>query len=343
MIPQKTLAELIQEKLYLPPENERGWHVVKCSVCNDYQERGGFRFDGECSSYFCWNCQSRFKYEEGSGRFSKNCRDVLSDFGITREDLQSVAASTFFHKPEKQDTEISLKTLTKVNLHTPEVPWPDKTLRLGSGDHRELQVPLIEYLKGRRIDYREVDLRFSLEPSFLRRIIIPFYRDGKLIYWQARAIDGDAKRRYLNCALSKEAVIYGYDQLSGYDETPLFITEGVFDAIPLNGVCLLGSKLNEAKLEILRRSRRRKIFVFDKDSNGGELGKVVIENGWELTHVDTRADDVNDSLVKYGLPYTVYSLLKNARTSTTQVEKKFSTLNMQLELMKTKLRKANYA
>lgn len=340
MIPYKTLADLIQEKIYLSSENERGFCTVKCACCNDYQERGGFKFDGETTGYSCWNCGSRFKYEENTGKFSKNCRDVLLDFGITREDLQKVGASVFFNKPEKSETEITLKSLTKMRLDTPEVALPGQTYPLGKELNQDLQKPLLEYLSNRHI--KPDGMMYSLEPEYLRRVIIPFYRDGKIIYWQARAID-DVKRRYLNSPVSKEAIIYGYDQLNRYEEAPLFITEGVFDAIPLNGACIIGSKLNEAKIEILKRSRRRKIFVIDKDITGSELAKSVIDLGWELTHVDVRADDVNHSIVQFGLPYTVYSLLKNVTSNISQVDKKFSKMAVDMERLKAQLRKSKYA
>jgi len=141
-------------------------------------------------------------------------------------------------------------------------------------------------------------------------------REGKVIYWQARAIDNDTKPRYLNSPAGRDAVMYGYDRLFTFDPTPLFITEGVFDAISINGICILGSSLNAAKIEVLKRCRRRVIFVIDRDKTGGELGKAVLENGWELTFVDRRAADANESVRMFGLPFTIYSLLKNATDKT---------------------------
>lgn len=343
MIAEKTLTDLIQEKIFLSGENDRGFRTVKCAVCNDYQERGGFKFDGDSVGYSCWNCSERFRYEEGTGKFSRNCRSILEAFGITREELQQVSSSIFFNRGNKSDSEITVKSVTKLKLNTPEVALPERCFRIGHDDHLEIQLPLVQYLLDRKIDPFLYDFRFSLKSEYLRRVIIPFTRDGKIIYWQARAIDDDVKRRYLNCSMARDAVMYGYDELSRYDDAPLFITEGVFDAIPLNGVCLLGSTLNQSKFEILKRSRRRKIFVFDKDTSGGALGKTVIEHGWEITHVDDRVNDVNDSIIQLGLPYTIYSLIQNATTSVTQTEKKFSRLSLDMAILKSKLRKTNYA
>jgi len=314
MIQQRTLAEIIQRTVALGSANSRGFFDVRCAVCNDRKDRGGFKFDSVHTGYSCYNCHAAFKYEEGSGKFSKNARQILEAFGITREVLTEIRSAML--QPTKEQTEISLDDLKRVKLDTPTVALPDRSFSLGYDGHDEFQGPIIEYLLDRKIDPLAVKAHFSLEPAYLRRAIIPYFRDGKIIYWQARSIDSDAKRRYLNAMIGRDAVMYGYDRLFNYDPTPLFVTEGVFDAIVLGGVCILGSVLNAAKIEVLKKSRRRVIFVIDRDKAGGDLGQVVIENGWELSYVDRRADDANESVRMFGLPFTVYTLLKNATTKT---------------------------
>lgn len=313
MIQNRTLSEIIQSKIALGPQNSRGFFDVACQVCSDRKPRGGFKFDSEHCGYSCYNCGARFKYEEGSGRLSKNARQVLEAFGITREDLTAIRSAMFAAPVE--EAEISLDELKKVKLHTPEVALPEKSYPIGVDHHEELQLLLAEYLESRKIDAVAVNAHFSLTPSYLRRVIIPYMRDGKIIYWQARAIDDDAQRRYLNCPAAKDAVMYGYDRLFTFDPAPLFVTEGVFDAISLSGACILGSSLSAAKIEVLKRCRRRVIFVIDRDKTGGELAKSVLSNEWELTFVDQRAADANKSVQLFGLPYTVYTLMKNVTRS----------------------------
>lgn len=313
MIEQRTLADIIREKVYLGSTNSRGFNPVKCQVCSDYQERGAFKFDGDTTGYACWNCGAKFKYEEGSGRLSKNARDILRHFGIERSDLSDIR-SAMFAGIKKEEADISLEAMKKVKLFTPEIALPEHSFPIGHPDHEEAQLPLAEYLTSRRIDPIRCHAYFSLDRRYLRRVIIPYLRDGKVIYWQARTIDPGVKPRYLNSPISRDAVIYGYDELFTWRETPLFVTEGVFDAISLSGICILGSSLNAAKLEVLKRCRRRLIFVIDRDRTGEGLGKAALENGWEITFVDERVADANQSVQQFGLPYTIYTLLKNATT-----------------------------
>ena len=333
MLKSKSLEDIVKEKVHLGYNASTGWHYVDCPICGDKRLRGGFKFDSDTTGYACWNCQSKAKYEEGTGKLSRNFRQILEAFGITREDLQQITSALFLQQEEKET--ISIESLTKVSLVTPEVAFPDQTKQLLSEGHEEFQEPILEYLIGRRIDPVKTKWYFSLEPKMLRRVIVPYWRDGKLIYWQARHIDRDVKPRYLNCVVSKEAVIYGYDRLYSYDNTPLFVTEGVFDAEIVEGVSILGSSLNAAKIEILKRSKRRLIFVIDRDRTGGELGKAVLENDWELTFVDLRASDINDSAQKFGLPFTAYSLIKNATSKDNKLQ---SSISLSMGLMEARLR-----
>jgi len=335
MLEQKTLASIIQERVTLGAISPTGFYNLRCPVCNDHSERGGFKFDGDTTGYSCWNCNSKFKYEEGTGKLSKNAKDILEAFGITREILREMTSSIFL-KQNTDGAEISLEAVTKLKLNTPEVAFPDRCLPLLSDGHEALQEPILEYLLNRKIDPLEHTFYFSLDPKMLRRVIIPFWRNDKLIYWQARSIDEGVKPRYRNCEVAKDAVLYNYDQLHNYEQAPLFCTEGVFDAIPLDGLCILGSSLNAAKIEILKRTKRRLIFVIDRDHTGGELGKAVLREGWELTFVDLRAKDVNDSIVKFGLPFTAYSLLKNATTKGNMLQ---SSISLNMGLMEARLRR----
>jgi len=311
MLEQRTLADIIRSKVPLGSQNPRGFFDVHCPICHDKKQRGGFKFDTESTGYSCYNCGAKFKYEEGTGRLSRNARQVLEAFGISREDLTALPSS-LLNPSLNKEADVSLDELKRVKLFTPEVALPDRSFPIGSEGHEELQLPIAEYLLSRRVDIDKLKPYFSLDPRYLRHAIIPFWRDGKIIYWQARAIDDGVKRRYLNCSIARDAVLFGYDELYSWSPKPLFVCEGVFDAAVLNGIATLGSSLNEAKLEVLRKSRRRLIFVMDQDKTGDSFATTALDNGWEISYLDKTGTDANKSVQLYGLPYTVWVLLKNA-------------------------------
>lgn len=315
---QKLLSELIEQRVNLGRASAKGFRAVKCEVCHDYQERGGFKFDTGVTGYNDFNCGAKFVYEEGSGKLSKEAKRILIAFGITEQELNEVIGSSFFNKAEasKEITAESLKPVLK--LFTPPISLPPDSYLLGADHHEALQEPLIEYLLNRCLDPLKLNAYFSLDPKFLNRVIIPCTRDDKIIYWQARTIL-DIKPRYLSPGTNKDAVLWGYDNFWLDQSKPLFITEGIFDAAPLDGVALLGSILNQPKIEVLSRCRRRKIFVVDRDQNGARLADIALKQGSEVTFAPIGTKDVNDSIQKHGRLFTIWALLQNATVPSSYV------------------------
>lgn len=334
---QAYLGDLIRDRIHLGRLTSAGFNEQRCAVCNDHSPRAGWKIDSEQVFFHCYNCGFRASYLEGTGKFSRWMKELCRANGITDQDLQSISATLFFNKAEKTDKEITLEALTRVNLNTPEVAFPPSTFQLGHDGHDAIQEPLITYLLSRGMD--PLKFYFSLDKALLRRVIIPFWRGGKLIFWQARSIDKQIKPRYKNCSASKDAILYGYDNLFEYSDAPLFVTEGAFDAESVGGICILGSSLNAAKIEVLHKTRRRIIFVMDLDSNGELLRDEVLRQGWEITWVDNRASDINDSVQKFGKLYTIYSLVKNATTKTKPLAAR---IHSDMALLEARLRKSVY-
>ena len=291
--------------------SSKGFYAVKCGVCNDYKLRGGFKFENGEIGYNCFNCGKSARYEEGSGKISRNMRQVLNAFDIDDTDISAIVNSAFFNKP-LEPTTINLNDIKKINVNTPTIKLPDQVHRLGATlEELDYQQKLVSYLLDRCIDLDTYPFFFSTETRFKDRVIIPFYKNGNLIFWQARSINSDEKKRYDSAAVSNSAVIFNCDALNHYTSSPLLVSEGVFDAMMFDGIALVGSKLTEAKIELLSRSRRRLIFVIDKDANGKHLAEKVLELGWEITVAPDGANDVNDSVRKYGKTYTALHLMKN--------------------------------
>lgn len=339
---EKLLKDLIEERVPLGRMAATGFRALRCLSCNDHSERAGFKLDGDVVIYSCFNCGLKALYEEGSGKVSRSLRKILQQYGISTQDIDEVIGSAFFVKND-EPREISTETLKqKVSLFTPEVELPPQSFPIGADHNHQLQIPVAEYLLSRKLDPVQLNVHFSTHPKYLNRAIIPAMRDGKIIFWQARAIFPTDKPRYISCSASREAVLWGYDNIWKNRQTPLFITEGLFDAASIDGVALLGSTLNEAKLEVLNRCSRDKVVVIDRDANGGKLGEVALQNGWDVTFVDAAAKDVNDSTCKFGILYTAYSLVQN-RTRPTGLKsangvsvKSELELKMQLALAKMK-------
>ena len=308
------LEDLIRQRVHFTRVAHTGFHHCVCDVCHDHTDRGGFKFQGGEVGYNCFNCGAAGRYVENSGEITRKFRKILNIFGISDEDIDKEIGKAFFTKNTESETislaDVSQKKEKKNYLITPEVELPKGVMLLGSTDKGiQVQERIVEYLLSRKIDPSTYPFYFTLDPKRLNFVIIPFYRNGKIIYWQGRNYtNGSSKKdRWDNCTEPKENIIFNFDELfrgSG----PLFVSEGIFDALPLNGIALIGSKINEAKIEILKKSRRELIFVIDKDKNGRMVAEKALENGWKITFAPQFTDDVNKSIITYGKCWTIYQL-----------------------------------
>lgn len=311
MIKQQKLEDLIREKLPLGSTDSRGFYSHKCQVCNDYKVRAGFKFENNTVGFNCFNCSTTGRYEEFSGRISRKMRNILHAYGCEDSEISQVVNSAFFKK-EEEPKKLTLASLVKVNTNTPPVKMPPNSFKLGSTEESiEMQARIVQYLEKRKVDFDQYTFWFSTEPRFKDRVIIPFYRNGQRIYWQARSIDPNEKKRYDNAIVSRDAVMFNMDELHRHTPVPLFVSEGIFDAMMFNGIATLGSKLTEAKIELLAQTKRRLVFVIDKDKNGRSLAESVLEAGWEITFAPDGADDLNTSVQRFGRAWTAQQLMKN--------------------------------
>lgn len=305
----QTVQNLIDRYVHFKP-SKTDWLMGKCPLCNDYKDRAGFKIDANGGAYNCFNCSTTARYINGQP-LSKKMKEVLFAFGASKDEIAEVSNVSFF-KPVKKT--ITLESIIQVNTDTPIISLPNGSMKLGHPEFVDYQIKLVKYLMDRKIQIDSYPFYFNLGEKFIDRIIIPYYRNNNIIYWQARSIDKNAKRRYENAPSSKDAVIFNMDALNYNTAAPLFVCEGVFDAFICRGVAILGSKLNPAKKQLFVSSRRRLVFIIDKDANGAKLGMEAIANGWEIVFVPDGAADVNEAAKRFGLIWTVNELMQNITT-----------------------------
>lgn len=290
----------------------REWEHCKCKLCNDYKVRASFKFLEDRIGHSCFNCGDSSYYKKNSTFISKEFRAVLNAYGVSDTDIDLELGKSFFNK----DQLVLAKKKAESKLAEVSLP-PDSYLVAGAPQGDDWALAASEYLDGRGLSVGDHQWYMSPHPDFRDRIIIPYYKDGAIVYWQARSLDEFAKKRYVNAAVPIEPILFGYDELEKHTQKPLFIMEGVFDAISIGGVGMLGSKLYKQRIEMFTKSKRRKIFVIDKkdkQNNGYKLGLDALKHGWEISFVSGLSDDVNKSVVKYGKLWTVQDLIANTKS-----------------------------
>jgi len=128
------------------------------------------------------------------------------------------------------------------------------------------------YLKERNVSEKVInDLGYIFEPGseYDRAIFIPFYEDGELVYFITRDFTKKNFLRYNNPkGLNSKKFVYNIDNI----EDTVFIFEGVFDALMLEGqigTAMLSADLGkEQAIKILDKAPKNVIFVPDNDETG---------------------------------------------------------------------------
>jgi hypothetical protein len=114
-----------------------------------------------------------------------------------------------------------------------------------------------------------------------RRIIIPTYEDGCLVYFQARDYTGRSELRYKNPPKEvqlKSIIVPFYDLI--LPNEILFISEGPWEAIQYSGTYMLGPVISDRQIFKIKKKNPKAIyFVPDNDETGR---RKLIKN---LSHI----------------------------------------------------------
>ena len=152
------------------------------------------------------------------------------------------------------------------------------------------------------------------------KIIIPSYDDAaNLNYFVARAYYKDDTLKYKNPSISKNVV--GFELHVDWKQ-PIVLVEGVFDAIMLDAVAILGSEISAMQKQQIDALNRKVIIVPDRDRAGSKLIDQACDWGWSVSmppwHEGIK--DVNNAVLKYGKVLTMQAILKHTHDTSTKIK-----------------------
>lgn len=316
--------------VYLPAKRKTtpsGWTSFNAPCCvhnnenADTRGRGGIIYEGDVISYHCFNCGYKASWQPGrnlSFKFKK-----LLEWLNTPDDVITKLALDVMRINEG----VEVQTL---KIEVPEfstVQLPENAVRLiDIPDYNEHNpsfknfLGVIEYMVKRNLNLDDTDYYWSPSLAYRDRLIIPFYYEGRIVGYTARAV-GDNKVKYLTD--SQPGFVYNLDeQREGKAFT--LVCEGPIDAIHIEGCALTGSEINDQQALLLNRLNKDKIVIPDRDRAGSKLIERAIELGWGVSMPDWDADinDIGDCVQRHGRLYTLYSIVAAAETSPLKIRLK---------------------
>jgi len=314
------LEQIIRQYVHLPAHtNATGFHSVLCKVCNDHGKKGkraGFKFDGKMVGYNCFNCGHSAVFDPAiHTSMPRKMEMVLTAFGIPQSDWNQTLFSSLTNKGS------STYVPQSIDIEPDVIPMLPCAVPLTDTDN-EWNQTAIRHLRDRyAIDWTEYPFFIvNATPNLLYenwygRLIIPVYKDKKLVFYQGRDLTDLHPKRYISPSIPKRKILFGYNQITKHTKDPLYVTEGWFNAFHVNGVAIFGNHLTQEHIAWLTKSPRQKVIIPDKYGDGHLLARQALNLGWSISCPDAgQCKDVSDAVVKYGKLYTIKTIKDNVES-----------------------------
>jgi hypothetical protein len=207
------------------------------------------------------------------------------------------------------------------------VPLPDDAVRLAdhqwaeAGTIPERMVNVFAYMLERDLHIDDIDYHWSPSLGYRDRLIIPFYFEGRVVGWTARAITPDKKPKYLTEV--QPGYVFNLDE-QRHNKVFAIVCEGQLDALHVEGCALGGSEISDQQAMLLNRLQKQIIVCPDRDKAGSKLVERAIELGWSVSMPDWAEDinDIGDAVARYGRLYTLHSIATSATDSPLKIRLK---------------------
>jgi hypothetical protein len=301
---------------HLPSKRKKtpsGWTSFNAPCCvhnnesADNRMRGGIMFlpDGGIQ-YHCFNCGWKTNYTPGR-YLSRRFRQFMQWLNIPMSEIGKLSMVAIGYASEGEVVQRKLDSEIKFDA----VKLPADAVVIVQ------QPDCVQYLASRGLT--PSDGLFFYAPSQRDRIIIPVEWQSKPIGFVARAMSADTRPKYF--ANVQPGTVFNMDK-QHWSRKFVIVVEGIFDAIVLDGVAILGSEIAHKQKLQLDSLNREVIVVPDRDKAGTKLIDQAIEYNWSVSlppwHNDVK--DVNNAVLRYGKVLTMQAILKHKHTNKTKIK-----------------------
>ena len=327
----------------LPPRakgSPSGWTSFNAPCCHhrghsqDKRKRGGVRFDTGVI-YNCFNCKFTASWQPGrsiSEKFKSLCRWMGSNEDtINQLIFEALKTESPEYKPRESEIRITFaeKSLPEHSLQISE--WLDVDFK-GNTVLEENLAKVVAYIYDRGFDPLSDLFYWSPIDGYQDRAIVAFKYKNKIVGNTARKVRS-GRPKYLSDHHSH--FVFNIDS-QNEDQKYIFVTEGPFDALAVNGVALLTNNIAEQQYRIIQGLGHEVIVIPDQDEAGVSLINKAMEYGWSVAFPtwDDDVKDVAEAVQRYGKLFVTVDAIKTAQTGSIKI-------NMAKQKFKNRLEKIN--
>jgi len=212
------------------------------------------------------------------------------------------------YRPEHQEIKLEFTNKELPEGAMPLLTWLDAKL---TNEEEQKLVEVVEYVVSRGYDPTSENFYWSPAPGYIDRVIIPFMWQGRIVGNTARKVT-NGKPKYLSD--QHPHFVFNFDQQKE-NQRYIFVCEGPFDALAVDGVALLTNEIAEQQSRIINSLGAEVIVIPDQDQAGLTLFDRAAELGWSVAmpNWDSDVKDVADAVQKYGKLFVVVDAIKTAQ------------------------------
>jgi hypothetical protein len=254
------------------------------------------RFDEGGVTYNCFNCGYTASWKPGRP-VSEKLKSLMRWLGANDDTINAMIIEAL--KSESPEYISSTTTTLLPKYETKELPLGTKPLsewvQLESTDENFLQA--LVYVTERGFDPLSPQFQWTPEQGLNKRLILPFTYQNTVVGYTARKFT-NGRPRYISEQPSD--FVFNTDAIDEKQKY-LFVVEGPFDALAVQGVALLGSSLSDKQAYIIEQLGPEIIVIPDQDREGLALADAAIERGWSVAFPiwNDSIKDSADAVQKY--------------------------------------------
>jgi hypothetical protein len=307
----------------------------------DKDRKCGAKKDAQGIGINCFRCGFRTRYQVGD-MVSANLKGFLGALGVPEREVMKIGHKAFqYHK--------MLASNPAAAAHVPSLAVPTfPTVSLPSGAKSFSQLAnegctdpdfmaVVGYAASRGMAVFN-GAEYYWTPSKLddmnRRMILPFIYKGKIVGYTGRLIDEATKTKPRYTGNVPSHFLFNNQFLEGSHRVYAFIFEGVLDAVAVDGVSTLGSKLSNEQAHWLTTSGKINIVVADPDVAGQRMIDHALTHKWHVSFPKLRegsgfdnwwerdVKDAAEATKRYGKLYVTRSIIETATNNPLEIRMK---------------------
>lgn len=300
-----------------------GWISFNAPCCAhrghkaDTRKRGGVMIS-DSIVYNCFNCKFSTGWIPGN-TISPKFKSLLEWMGASEEIIkemifEALKTESLDYVPEPS---VSVK-FTEKELPEGSMPLLDWVNSEYWKDIESEVEPVISYVVGRGCDPFDGNYYWSPAPGYDSRVIIPFRWEGRVVGNTARKIT-NGKPKYLSD--QHPYFVFNVDKQNN-EHKHVFVVEGPFDAISIDGVALLTNEISDQQSMIINSIGKEVIVIPDQDKAGTVLIDQAAELGWKVAfpNWDNDVKDVADAINRYGKLFVLVDAIMTATNNPVKIE-----------------------